>query len=675
MFNARPRLRAAGARPTILLAASLASFLIAAVAAPLLGKAKRAAGALGAAAAGGSALALAAGGSYFAGFDLEPLRAGGAFGTPSLDFALDALSAFFLVPLGLVGVAAATFGPAYLARHAPGRTLGSSWFPFNALMAAMVAVLTARNGLAFLIAWESVALVSFLLVIFDGDRPQVRAAAWLYLVASQLGAAFLVAFFTAAAAAQGTVDFAALSAASPPDPARALALFALALVGFGMKAGLVPFHVWLPEAHPAAPAHGSALMSGAMVNLGVYGLMRALTFLGPPALAWGWALVAVGGASGAVGALYAFAQRDLKRALAYSTVDNMGIAAIGLGVGVLGTAAGAPTVAMLGYAGTLVHVLAHSLAKAQLFLAAGALSTATHTVDLDALGGALRRMPRTGAATFVGAASLAGVPPFGGFVGEFLILAGAVAGAASLPSSYAIPAAVAAGAAALTGALAAAVFVRAFGAAFLGRPRSPSAEGAREVPASMAVPMLGLCATAAGLGLLAPLVLTLAVPAASMLARPAPSADGAIAAVQGSVEGIVQALTALLLLAAGLGGLRRIFESRAPRATGPTWDCGYAAPTPRMQYTASSFSVPASRFLHRLAPRRIVTPSFAGLFPRPSALTDEAPDAMLQRGYEVVGAGMRRALGGVLRLQNGRIQAYVLYVVAALVAVLFWGLL
>src|SRR5262249_50613319 len=332
----------------------------------------------------------------------------------SFALALDPLSAWFILPiLGLSGLAA-IYGCEYLDAYRGRKSLGASWFFFNVLVASMVMVVLARNGVLFLVGWEVMSLASYFLVTFEDEKEEARAAGLTYLIATHLGTAFLLAFSGMPGGPGGSMDFAAVSAAGVPSATTGSVLFLLALVGFGTKAGFMPLHVWLPEAHPAAPSHVSAVMSGVMVKVGIYGLVRALTLLPAAPAWWAWVLVGIGLLSGIWGVLFALAQHDLKRLLAYHTVENIGIIALGLGVGLLGASSGAPLVAVLGIAGALLHVVNHALFKGLLFLGAGSVAHATGMRDLDLLGGLSKRMPWVAFAFIIGAVAIVGRPPWNG---------------------------------------------------------------------------------------------------------------------------------------------------------------------------------------------------------------------------------------------------------------------
>ena len=569
----------------------------------------------------------------------------------SFHVAIDELSAVFLLPLFVLAAACAIYGGAYLREHGGGRSLGPPWFFFNLLVASMALVLVARNAVLFLVAWEAMAVASFFLVAFEHERESVREAGFTYLVASHLGTAFLLALFGLLGLGTGSLDFDGAGAGL--SPAAASLAFVLAVIGFGAKAGWFPFHVWLPVAHPAAPSHVSALMSGVLVKLGIYGLLRTLELLAPfEAAWWGYLLIAVGAVSAVYAILYALAETDLKRMLAYSTVENTGLIGLAVGLALVGRATGLAAVAWLGTAAALLHVVGHALLKGLLFLGAGAVLHSTGTTEMERLGGLARFMPWTAAAFVAGAAALAGLPPTGAFMSELLLLLGAYAGLLApvpLLAGLAVVATLAlvAGLAALAGA-------RAFGTVFLGLPRDPAVSRAGESPLAMRVPVLVLAAGTLGVGLAAPWLL-LHVPG-----RP-DWLDGALRALGLGFAGLV-ALVALAALArAGLLARREI-------RTAPTWGCGYTRPTARMQYGASSFADPLLVLFAPLVRRRASLARGSG--PRTLELeTCDPVGGLYGAGY----GGLARGLGLFRWLQQGRVQLYVLYIALTLVALLLWA--
>ena len=581
---------------------------------------------------------------------------------------LDPLSAFFLVPTFLLSGLAAIYAIGYF-RPWHGRNPGRFWLFYNALIASMALVLLARNGVLFLVAWETMSLASFFLVIHDDAAEGVQAAGWTYLVATHVGTAFLLALFFLLGRGGGSQDFAAF--AVPAGSAGVL--FLLALVGFGTKAGLFPFHVWLPEAHPAAPSPVSAVMSGVMIKTGIYGILRMLVLLGTVPAWCAWLVLGLGAASGVLGVLFALAQRDLKRMLAYSSVENVGIIALGVGLGMLGVCGGVPAVAALGFAGGLLHVLNHAMFKGLLFLGAGAVVHATGTRDVERLGGLFKRLPWTGTAFLAGSIAICGLPPFNGFAGEFLIYLGSFkmllgSGALALGGLTAVVAL------ALIGGLAAACFTRAFGIVFLGEPRTADALRGHEAGLSMRVPMFALAAICLVLGLGAGAAIRVLEPAVALLAGPAAPAAG-----NESVPWLfpIAGTAVLLALLAGIGALarlrRRLLAGRPVRET-VTWDCGYAAPAASMQYTATAFAQPLTQGAAVFLRPQVASRLPEGIFPAAASFRSETADVARARLYDPLFRGTANLLGRLRWLQQGRVHVYVLYIVAALVALLGWAL-
>jgi hydrogenase-4 component B len=582
---------------------------------------------------------------------------------------VDALSAFFLIPIFGLSALTAIYGDEYLAAWRGKKSLGASWFFFSLLVASMVIVVLARNAVLFLMAWELMALTSFFLVTFEDEKESVRKAGWTYLVASHLGTAFLLAMFVLLGRESGSLDFDRFA------PSAAGVLFLLAVIGFGTKAGFMPFHVWLPEAHPAAPSHVSALMSGVMIKMGIYGLLRTLTYLGTPPAWWGWLLIGIGLSSGVLGVLFALAQHDLKRLLAYHSVENIGIIALGLGIGLLGISSGSTTLAVLGFAGALLHVMNHALFKGLLFLGAGAVAHATGTRELDHLGGLLKRMPLTAATFLIGAVAISGLPPLNGFVSEFLIYLGAYRGAAALDIGAVVPGLGVIVGLALIGGLAVACFTKAFGIVFLGEPRSDHVRRAHEPGWAMRGPMLALAMGCGLIGLLAPVVVRILAPAlANVTKLSTDSVRGELAVAMGPLWFVMSAGIGLIALIGALAWLRHRLLARRSVQTAATWGCGYARPTVRMQYTASSFAQPLTElFAPMLRTWRTFTPP-AGIFPQSSSLTTETPDVAHEVVYRPVFTRMDGVLARWRWLQHGNVHLYVLYIALTLLVLLIWKL-
>jgi hydrogenase-4 component B len=591
----------------------------------------------------------------------------------SANMEIDPLSAVFTAAIAVVTMLAAIYGAQYL--QTPGRkNLGVSWFFFNLLAASMLLVVVARNGVLFLVSWELMSLASFFLVTSDDQRESVRRAGWIYLVAMHLGTAFLLAMFLLLGSSANSLDFDRLVA----SPGMRDTIFLLAVIGFGTKAGFIPMHVWLPEAHPTAPSHVSAVMSGVMIKTGIYGILRTLTLLGEPPAWWGWTLIGIGVVSGILGVLYALSQHDLKRLLAYHSVENIGIIALGLGVGMLGISYHSPAMAVLGFTGGLLHVVNHAVFKSLLFLGAGSVLHSTGTGEIDRLGGLLKRMPTSGATFLVGAAAISGLPPLNGFVSEFLIYLGAVAGIGGQDGAapaWPLMSVLVVGGLALIGGLAAACFTKAFGIAFLGEPRSDEAAQAHEVGAAMRWPMIALASLCVLIGLAAPLCPLGLQPAVAVIVKShVPAATAIASQAVGPLTGVMFGSFILLGLIVLIAHVRRKLLAGRHVCETVTWDCGYAAPTPRMQYTSSSFARPiVTLFRLFLQPRDEIHPP-RGLFPTHAGLHTAAPDLFRRYIYEPLFFGIAWIASKLRWLQEGRIQIYVLYIALTILVLLIWKL-
>ncbi len=606
------------------------------------------------------------------GTPVAPLRAPWNMPLGTIALGLDGLSAFFLLPILGLGALSAVYGAGYLQPYSKSRSLASSWFLLNVLNASMIMVVLARSVLLFLLAWEVMSLSSFFLVAFENDKGEVRQASWTYLIATHLGTAFLLAMFLLLARDAGTLDFSQLGGLTP---ALAGSCFVLAVVGFGTKAGILPFHVWLPEAHPAAPSHVSALMSGVMIKTGIYGILRILTFLGPPTQWWGYSLIALGLISGVVGVLFAMAQHDLKRLLAYHSVENIGIITTGMGLGILGISIGSPALSVLGFADCLLHVLNHAMFKGLLFMGAGSVAHRTHTREIDHLGGLIKKMPWTAATFLVGAVAISGLPPLNGFVSEFLIYTGAFNGIGVVRggSNVALLAAIAG--LALIGGLATDCFTKAFGIVFLGQPRSDHPSHARESGKSMLFPMVLLAAVCLAVGLAGfrivramPLVLEGIIPFDRAAIRTE------LFLTSGSLWSFTCGALAIFALIALLAIVRGwLLSGRAVGKTG-TWDCGYVKPTARMQYTASSFAQPIIDLFNVFQRGRKRFKAPKGYFPAAASFETETLDTSREHVYRPIFEGVEGALAKLKVMQHGRIQLYILYIVLTLAVLLFWKL-
>jgi hydrogenase-4 component B len=549
---------------------------------------------------------------------------------------VDALSAFFLVwslPLTMLGT---IYAVGYLEPYfKAGRNGGPQFALLNMTALALLMVYSVQNALVFLLGWEIAAIAAWLMVIWDYRNQKVRFAGFNYLVSTHLGLFVLVAAFMLMYAESGSFDFRSFATVlATPGRLRSVTFLLLA-ASFALKSAFFPFHAWLPRAHSAAPAHVSALMSGVIHKAGLFAFLRFLLIMGKPVEWMGWTILLGGAASAFFGVLYTSVQRDLKRLLGYSSTENVGVAAMGFGVGCLGMTWGKPSLVALGFGGGLFHLFNHALFKCLLFYAAGAIYRATHSVDLERLGGLLRRLPHAAWLFLVGGVAISALPPLNGFMSELVIYAGLLSGDA--PSASANAALVTSAALlAFVGAVSALSMIRAFGVAFLGKPRDASIRVTGKTPLSMTVPMylhaggivaLGLCPIA-GLALTHEVVTLFSVPGAI-------ASETSVPTVLAPVQVAVRVLLALVIIACVVG----LYLTRKARRH-VTWGCGYTAGNARMQYTASSFAAPFAdvfeAFLPQLRRDRLPT----DVFPAEAGhIGTHHVDPVERRMFEVLGQG------------------------------------
>jgi formate hydrogenlyase subunit 3/multisubunit Na+/H+ antiporter MnhD subunit len=611
--------------------------------------------------AGGAAGALAAF-RVLAGGPAEFIRIPWSIPFGSLSLALDPLAAAFLAPISIIGALVAVYGSAYLQPHDESRPVGIPFAAYNLLLAAMALVTLAENTVLFLIAWEGMTLASYALVVTDHEARVVRRAGVLYLVAAHVATAALLVLFLLLAG-HGDYEIAALAAARGAAPAGTL--FALALVGFGTKAGVAPLHIWLPDAHAAAPSHVSALMSGVMITLGFYGLARFLPLLGAATAMQAMVLIALGAGGAVVAIAHGLVQRDVKRVLAYSTVENAGLVTLAIGVARLAHWAALPELESLAWTAALLHLWNHAAFKSLMFMGVGAGARSIGSRDLEQWGGLLRAWPLAGTLILVGAAALASLPGMNGFVSEWLILRAVLGGALELHGPTRAVLVVALALAALALALALANAARLVGIGLLGRPRSSAAAGAPPPPRAMVVPMAILAALCVAGGCFATSFARAIQPAVATLVPGAPASElGSLLVPIGQLVGLLVAVT--VVLAAVRWALGRGREIR--RA--PTWGCGYAAPTPRMQYTASSLSEPIVRLLAPVLRTRVRWSGIAGQWPQSASWASQALDRAITDLYRPAIERVETMAMRLRGMQEARVTTYLRYVVLALLVVL-----
>lgn len=590
-------------------------------------------------------------------------RAGFALGTEIPSIYLDGVAAIFLILISLIGGLSSLYAHQYWseqlypasARH------GRTWSAL--LILTMILVVGLANGLLFLLAWEAFAISAYFLITLDKTRSETRRAGWLYLAASHVGTMILFAFFATLAAKTGSWEL------GPMRDNQALApFFWLALAGFGVKAGLFPLHVWLPSAHANAPSHVSALMSAVAIKMGVYGIIRYSAWLPTPAGA-DWTLLGLGMASALFGIIFALVQNDIKRLLAYCSVENVGIILIGLGLSLVAQTHGQTAWGHVALCGTFLHIINHGLFKALLFLGAGSVLQATGTRDMNKLGGLWRSLPWTTGLFSLGAVAVSSLPPLNGFISEWMIYLGlirAIATKSQLTFGL-IPVILVMAA---TGALALAAFAKATTLVFLGAPRTRPATNAHECGWIMRSPMLVLAGIMFFIGLF-PIYSTAPISqvAASWNNYPDPTVVFPLASLgqfQILITSVIIGVAAMILCKARRNGL----------LIGPTWDCGYAAPTSRMQYSSGSFaSIVAGWFAWILRPARLVR-RVRGHFPEHARILEQVPDTVLEKIVYPLGTACLWLADITKKMQHGRVHLYIFYILSGAImlgAVTIWG--
>ena len=613
-------------------------------------------------------------------FKAEALSRVLPFGFPfgNVRLEMDPLSALFILVIAVGSSAGAIYGAGYLSKYkGKGMPLGSHLFFLGMLCASMLLLVTVRHALFFLVVWETMSLSSCFCVVFEHDDENTVRAGIFYAVAMHVGVALLIAGFLLLSVKTGSYDFSSFSAVLSQENRFSILAFLLLFTGFGIKAGFVPLHTWLPKAHPAAPSHVSALMSGVMIKTGIYGIFRIIYLSGVPARPLAILVIVIGTLSAVYGILNALSCRDIKKLLAYSSIENIGIIGMGMGFGMLGLSSGNGVAAFLGFAGALFHTVNHSLFKGLMFQSAGVVYQQTHTRDMEKLGGLTKRMPKTAFLCMIGSAAISSLPPLNGFAGELLIFLSMLA---TMTGAYVAVDIMSIGTIALlgfVGAMAVIAFTKLFSITFLGLPRSEIGAHAKEPSYSMLIPMGFFAALCLLAGIFPQYALRLFFsPVDSLLAAGGlPPSDlfhyDALNALSGVSRAalILCAMTAAVLIfrAVMLHG-RRVEKNR-------TWGCGYRAGSSRIQYTAHSFVHPFVFQTGKVSGSLSETEKPEGIFPSKAAFVSRSKDlvesAIVDPPIKLIG----RILARFPELHTGRTQTYILYGFLFLIACLAWTML
>ncbi|MBK5225810.1 MAG: hydrogenase 4 subunit B [Thermoleophilia bacterium] len=602
----------------------------------------------------------------------------------SLSLRFDQLSAFFMMIISLVALLCSVYALGSV-RHYYGKySIGVLGFFYNVFIVSMMLVVTAHNALFFLIVWEVMSLASYFLVIYERRETASIRAGSLYFIMMHAGTAFIIFAFLLMYRLTGSVEFEAIRGGiGAASPLMKNAIFISALIGFGVKAGIIPLHVWLPSAHPAAPSHISALMSGVMIKTGIYMMIRIyFDILSGAYLWWGLALLVIGAMSSLLGVLYALSEHDLKRLLAYHSIENIGIILLGLGSALVFSSFGLNTLAALGLAAALFHTMNHATFKALLFLGAGAVIAGTHTRNIEKYGGLIRLMPQTAFFFLVGSMAISALPPLNGFFSEWLTFQALFQGVLAFDVVTKIIFILSIGSLAFTGGLAAACFVKAFGITFLARPRSEQAAQASETAMLPRLAMAGLALLIVGLGVFSGMVLrTLATVAGSMAnlqgAETADVAQFKSVSIQNgfAVTSMPAIFIGVIAAAVAVTVAVSLLTRKRKTATGPTWNCGSDL-TPRMEITATGFS----RSLITIA-RGVLRPSSeteieyhdaSSYFPRVGTVTTSLHDIYQTFIYKPLRDLTTIIAGQFTKVQSGNINAYILYIFLTLIGLLFF---
>jgi formate hydrogenlyase subunit 3/multisubunit Na+/H+ antiporter MnhD subunit len=578
---------------------------------------------------------------------------------------LDAVSAWFVLLTNFTSITGILYGRNYLSHYKKRSADESLHFAAYILNhAALTGIYFIQNSLAFLCAWEIMALTAFVMVIFEYSKMENLKAGINYLIQSHISIILLTLGFIWVYAKTGSLDFnAILTYCMTGGREASLLLFLVFFCGFGIKAGFVPFHTWLPYAHPAAPSHVSGLMSGVIIKTGIYGIMRMLLFMPDNKLAMGYIILAISVISAVYGVMMAIVQHNLKRLLAYHSIENIGIIGIGIGLGTIGMGLNNQFLIFSGFAGALLHTLNHSLFKSLLFYTSGNIFHAVHSLMIDRMGGLIKHMPRTALLFLLAAIAICGLPPFNGFVSEFLIYSGLFNAIGYNQSALVMVLAI--GGLALTGGLALMCFTKAFSIIFLGNSREPSETSPREVGKSALFPKYMIAVAIVAIGLFPQLFIQLLQkPLASFTGIQDTQGINDLSALMKNISLSAWGLIGIILV---LYALRKFITRHYSITESVTWGCGYVNSSPKLQYTASSFVKPYLKIIKPLVDVRKSENEISGIFPGKIHSESHFYDKLEKVLIDWPTRNLRSFLGKFKFLQNGSVQFYVLYGVVFIV--------
>lgn len=592
-----------------------------------------------------------------------------------ISFAVDPLSAFFLFIISLVSMVVAIFSIGYVTEFYGKKNIAMLGAGFNFFLLSMMAVITADTGFIFLFMWEVMSLVSFFLVIVEHEKQEVRKAGFIYVVMTHLGTVFIILSFLILFYFTGSFSFSAFHIGNTLPVEVKNLIFIMVLIGFGTKAGIIPLHIWLPKAHPAAPSHVSALMSAVMIKTALYGMIRFIyDFLGVGPVWWGGVILGIGLISAIVAILYGIVETDMKRFLAYSSAENMGVILVSFGTSLVFASYDMPVFAALALFASLYHALNHSVFKSLLFMGAGSVLFATHTKNIEKMGGIIRYMPWTAAFFLIGALSISAFPPFNGFISEWLTFQSLIHLSFQIDNmEWRLFGAIGVALLALVGALVAAGFVKFFSVAFLAMPRSENIKNAKEVPLSMRIAMGIMAVGTLLLGIFPSVVQNLIQSITrSYFPEGEMQTKGSLIFQPIPVEKLSISPSIVLLLLLVTGFICFIFLSlwvgKSNKVFGETWGCGNSLES-SMQYTGASFSHPILIIFKSLLRPKFEEKS-QGKKGYYSYKIHDAFEEFIYRPIVQIAVNLSKY---IRRIQNGNIQTYLAYIFITLIVLLLWG--
>ncbi len=596
----------------------------------------------------------------------------------SVPVRLDALSGWFILIICFVFITGSFYGISYMKSYESQKAnIGLHAIAFILLFASMIALTVTQNSLVFLVLWEVMTLSAFVAVIFEYNKPETIRAGMNFLIQSHVSILFLIIGFIWIASKTGSYDFAEIATYTGLNGgAASLVLFLIFASGFGIKAGFVPFHSWLPYAHPAAPAHVSGIMSGVMIKMGIFGILRMITLIKTDYQTVGYIILGVSVISGLYGVMLAIIQHNLKRLLAYHSIENIGIIGIGIGIGCIGTGTSNQYLAILGFTGALLHTLNHSLFKSLLFFTAGNIYQATHTLDIERLGGLIKKMPHTTLLFILAAMAICGLPPFNGFISEFVIYNGLYVWLQDASFVDLIVIIFSVLGLVLIGGLAILCFTKAAGVVFLGEPRHPLTHEPKELPTRQILPLYFIAFLIVMIGLFPQLFIGILLYPVSLLSSSTIPviAPGAIKAVD-IMQTISMSAGGFVLLVLALLGLKKYATRNRSVRRDATWGCGYVAPTSKIQYTGSSFAKTYSKLFSSILLMFKSSTEVTGIFPEEIHHETKPYDRIEKCFIDVPLKAYKSFMNRFLFFQNGKLQFYILYGIIFILAVMLLPLI